>query len=206
MRAFDNINQQTNNNNQTQYNNFVNNNNNNNNNMNNNNMNNNNMNNNMNNNNMNNNNMNNNNMNNNMNNMNMGNMGNFMPQMSPQQYQMWMNMQLQQFEMQKQQARQIGQLLKRQKELMEEMKRKEEARKNEDRDIILFFNHNYDILPLTFKQSTFVSEALMKYLEQTSKQNVKFKFEDIELKIDSSAKTLKDIKGLVNGAEIIVEG
>ena len=199
MRAFDNINQQTNNNNQIQYNNFVNNNNNNNNNMNNNNMNNNNM----NNNNMNNNNMNNNNMNNNINNM---NMGNFMPQMSPQQYQMWMNIQQQQFEMQKQQARQIGQLLKRQKELMEEIKRKEEARNNEDRDIILFFNHNYDILPLTFKQSTFVSEALMKYLEQTNKQNVKFKFEDIELKIDNSAKTLKDIKGLVNGAEIIVEG
>ena len=47
----------------------------------------------------------------------------------------------QHFEMQKMQARQIGQLLKRQKDLVEEMKRREEARKNEDREVILFFNH-----------------------------------------------------------------
>ena len=142
------------------------------------------------------------NMNMNMNNMNNANMGNMMPGMSPQQYQMMME---QQFEMQKMQARQIGQLLRRQKDLVEKMKKREEARKNEDREIILFFNHNYDILPLTFKQSNFVYEVLMKYIEEKNIGNCKFKFEDIELKIDTSAQTLKDIKGLINGSEIIVE-
>ena len=132
----------------------------------------------------------------------------FMPQMSPQQIQMMMNMQQQQFEMQKQQARQIGQLLRKQKELMEEMKKKEEERlrkkENEDNEIILFFNHNYDILPLTFKESTTVAEALSKYIEQSHKQNPKFKHEKEELKIDFSGKTLKEVDGLINGSEITV--
>ena len=133
------------------------------------------------------------------------NAGNFIPQMSPQEYQRMMLLQNQQFEMQKQQARQIGELLKRQKELIEEMKIKEEARKNEDRKIIIFFNHNYDILPLEFRQSTLISEALMKYMEESKKENPKFKYEGLELKIDTSGKSLRDIEGLLNGSEIIVE-
>ena len=138
----------------------------------------------------------------NMNNMN-NNMG-FMPQMSPQQYQMMMNMQKQQFELQKQQARQIGQLLKRQKEFVEGIKRREEERKKEDREIILFFNHDYDILPLTFRQSTTVIEALTEYLNKSNKQNVIFKFEGKELKLDFSGQSLRDIEGLINGSEITV--
>ena len=106
----------------------------------------------------------------------------------------------------KQQAFQIGQLMKKQKELVERIKRNEEKRKNEDREITLFFNHNYDILPLTFRQNTMVCEALQKYLEETNKQNIKFKFEDQELIMDTSGKTLREVEGLVNGAEIIVEG
>ena len=142
---------------------------------------------------------------NNMNNMNMNNMNNmgFMPQMSPEQFQM---MQRQQFEMQKQQARQIGQLLKKQKEFIEEMKRKDEQRKKEydEKEIILFFNHDYDILPLTFKKSTTVLEALNDYINKTNKQNVIFKHEGKELKMDFSGTSLKDVEGLLNGSEITV--
>jgi len=143
----------------------------------------------------------NNNINPNMNNMN-NNIG-FMPQMSPEQFQM---MQRQQFELQKQQARQIGQLLKKQKEFIEEMKRKDEQRKKEEdeKEIILFFNHDYDILPLTFKKSTTVLEALSDYINKTNKQNVIFKHEGKELKMDYSGTSLKDVEGLLNGSEITV--
>jgi hypothetical protein len=125
--------------------------------------------------------------------------------MSPEQVQMMMRMQQQQFEMQKMQAFQIGQLLRKQKELVQRMKQNEERRQNEDLDIILFFNHNYEILPLTFKQSSLVYEALLTYIQQSNKQNVKFKFGGQELKLDQSGKTLKEVEGLVNGSEIIVQ-
>jgi hypothetical protein len=72
-------------------------------------------------------------------------------------------------------------------------------------DIILFFNHNYEILPLTFKQNSLVYEALLTYIQQSNKQNVKFKFGGQELKLDQSGKTLKEVEGLVNGSEIIVQ-
>ena len=84
------------------------------------------------------------------------------------------------------------------------MKAQEEERKKEDREIILFFNHNYNILPLTFKQSTMVCEALDEYIKQTNKREAKFKFENIELRIDNFS-LLKEIKGLSNGSEITVE-
>jgi hypothetical protein len=125
--------------------------------------------------------------------------------MSPEQVQMMMRMQQQQFEMQKMQAFQIGQLLRKQKELVQRMKQNEERRQNEDLDIILFFNHNYEILPLTFKQNSLVYEALLTYIQQSNKQNVKFKFGGQELKLDQSGKTLKEVEGLVNGSEIIVQ-
>ena len=85
------------------------------------------------------------------------------------------------------------------------MKRRERERKEEDSEIILFFNHNYDILPLTFKKSTFLFEALTAYIEKSNKRNPKFKFGDKELKLDlNSGKILGEIEGLVNGAEITV--
>ena len=125
--------------------------------------------------------------------------------MSPEQYQMMLNMQQKQFEMQKKQAFEMGQLLKKQKDLILRMKQNDERRKNENRDIILFFNHNYNILPLTFKQNTLVNEALDTYIQQTNKRNAKFKFEDQELKMDDSGKTLREVEGLSNGAEITVQ-
>ena len=133
---------------------------------------------------------------NNMSNMNYMPQQNNMLQMSPQQMQL--------FEMQKMQARQLGALLKKQKDLVERMKRNEEQKQNEDKEVIIFFNHNYDILPLSFKQnSTMVCEALSKYIEQTQKNNVKFKYEGIELNKEDF-KSLKEL-GIINGSEITVE-
>jgi hypothetical protein len=50
-----------------------------------------------------------------------------------------------------------------------------------------------------------VYEALLTYIQQSNKQNVKFKFGGQELKLDQSGKTLKEVEGLVNGSEIIVQ-
>jgi hypothetical protein len=132
----------------------------------------------------------------NNNNMNYMPQQNNMSQMSQQQMQL--------FEIQKMQARQLGALLKKQKELVERMKRNEEQKQNEDREVIIFFNHNYDILPLSFKQnSTMVCEALSKYIEQTQKNDAKFKYEGIELNKEDF-KSLKEL-GIINGSEITVE-
>ena len=133
---------------------------------------------------------------NNMSNMNYMPQQNNMLQMSPQQMQL--------FEMQKMQARQLGALLKKQKDLVERMKRNEEQKQNEDKEVIIFFNHNYDILPLSFKQnSTMVCEALSKYIEETKKNNAKFKYEGNELNKEDF-KSLKEL-GIINGSEITVE-
>jgi hypothetical protein len=132
----------------------------------------------------------------NNNNMNYMPQQNNMSQISQQQMQL--------FEIQKMQARQLGALLKKQKELVERMKRNEEQKQNEDREVIIFFNHNYDILPLSFKQnSTMVCEALSKYIEQTQKNDAKFKYEGIELNKEDF-KSLKEL-GIINGSEITVE-
>ena len=64
----------------------------------------------------------------NNNNMNYIPQQNNMSQMSQQQMQL--------FEIQKMQARQLGGLLKKQKELVERMKRNEEQKQNEDREVI----------------------------------------------------------------------
>ena len=124
---------------------------------------------------------------------------------NPQQMQFLMNNP--EFEMKKQQYRQMGVLLRKQKEMADRLKAQEEERNKrneEDREIILFFNHNYNILPLTFKQSTMICEALNEYIKQTNKVNAKFKFENTELKIDNF-QSLKEIKGMSNGSEITVE-
>ena len=127
---------------------------------------------------------------------------NYMPQQNNMSQMSQQQMQL--FEIQKMQARQLGALLKKQKELVERMKRNEEQKQNEDREVIIFFNHNYDILPLSFKQnSTMVCEALSKYIEQTQKNNAKFKYEGIELNKEDF-KSLKEL-GIINGSEITVE-
>ena len=111
-------------------------------------------------------------------------------------------------EFMKKQARQCGELLKKQKKLVEEMERQEQIRKEKkkNQEYTVFFNHNYDILPITFKPGTTIAEALKKYLEDSHKQNVTFKFEEELLDPnDSSGKKLGEIEGFANGAEITVE-
>ena len=95
-------------------------------------------------------------------------MGNFMfnpmfnmrPMMTPEQQKMYM-------EVMKSQAREMGQTLLKQKNLMEQIsqnrKKREEERKNGE--LVLFFNHNDDLISITVNASIYVSELLDKYIQ-----------------------------------------
>ena len=139
------------------------------------------------------------------------------PQMIPQQFQNfnpWFNMmppmsqedQQRIFEQKKKQAREMGQILLEQKKMMEMINanRVKREKERQEEEIVLFFNHQYDILPLTFKANDFVPEVLAKYLQQSGKQNVKFRFRNMEL-TETTTKYLYEIEGLRSGEEIIVE-
>ena len=139
------------------------------------------------------------------------------PQMIPQQFQNfnpWFNMMPQMsqqeqqriFEQKKKQAREMGQILLEQKKMMEMINanRAKREKERQEGEIVLFFNHQYDILPITFKANDFVPEVLTKYLQQSGKQNVKFRFRDMEL-TENTPKYLYEIEGLRSGEEIIVE-
>ena len=125
-----------------------------------------------------------------------------MSQMTPEQQQQF------QLEMLKKEAFHKGQILKKQKEAMEmihrnRLKREEERKKGE---LVLFFNHNYDILPITITADKLIPELLNEYINQSGKQNVKFFFKNVELKItDQSGRQLYEIEGLRTGEEIIVK-
>ena len=128
---------------------------------------------------------------------------NMMPMMNPQQQQI-------QFELAKRQAFEMGRTLKQQKEMMERImyyrNQREERRKTGE--IVIFFNYKkeYDILPITLTADKLILEALNEYIEQSQKQNVKFKFKGKELKLnDTSGRRLYELEGLVSGEEIIVE-
>ena len=128
---------------------------------------------------------------------------NMMPMMNPQQQQI-------QFELAKRQAFEMGRTLKQQKEMMERImyyrNQREERRKTGE--IVIFFNYKkeYDILPITLTADKLILEALNEYIEQSQKQNVKFKFKGKELKLnDTSGRRLHELEGLVSGEEIIVE-
>jgi hypothetical protein len=125
-----------------------------------------------------------------------------MSQMTPEQQQQF------QLEMLKKEAFHKGQILKKQKDAMEmihriRQKREEERKKGE---LVLFFNHNYDILPITITADKLIPELLNEYINQSGKQNVKFFFKNVELKItDQSGRQLYEIEGLRTGEEIIVK-
>ena len=128
---------------------------------------------------------------------------NMMPMMNPQQQQI-------QFELAKRQAFEMGRTLKQQKEMMERImyyrNQREERRKTGE--IVIFFNYKkeYDILPITLTADKLILESLNEYIEQSQKQNVKFKFKGKELKLnDTSGRRLHELEGLVSGEEIIVE-
>ena len=120
---------------------------------------------------------------------------NMMPMMNPQQQQI-------QFELAKRQAFEMGRTLKQQKEMMERImyyrNQREERRKTGE--IVIFFNYKkeYDILPITLTADKLILEALNEYIEQSQKQNVKFKFKGKELKLnDTSGRRFHELEGLV---------
>ena len=81
-------------------------------------------------------------------------------------------------------------------------------KKRKTGEITIFFKYkkDFDILPITITADKLIVEALYEYIEQSNKQNVKFKFKGKELKInDTSGKRLYELEGLVSGEEIIVE-
>ena len=132
-------------------------------------------------------------------------MGNFMfnpmfnmgPMMTPEQQYM---------EVMKSQAKEMGQTLLKQKKLMEQINqnraKREEQRKNGE--LVLFFNHNDDLISITVNASIYVSQLLDKYIQTTQKNNVKLIFKGNEFN-ENDARCLYEIEGLVSGEEIIVQ-
>ena len=124
---------------------------------------------------------------------------NMMPSMSQQEQQRI-------FEQKQKQAREMGKMLLGQQKMMEminAIKEKKEKERQEG-EIDLFFNHKYDMLPITAKANDLVPEVLAKYLQKSGKQNVKFRFRNMEL-TENTPKYLYEIEGLRHGEEIIVE-
>ena len=134
-------------------------------------------------------------------------MGNFMfnpmfnmrPMMTPEQQKMYM-------EVMKSEGREMGQTLLKQKKLMEQIsqnrKKREEERKNGE--LVLFFNHNDDLISITVKANIMIPELIEKYAQTTQKNNFKMIFKGNELNIND-ARALYEIEGLVSGEEIIVQ-
>ena len=134
-------------------------------------------------------------------------MGNFMfnpmfnmrPMMTPEQQKMYM-------EVMKSQAKEMGQTLLKQKKLMEQIsqnrKKREEERKNGE--LVLFFNHNDDLISITVKANIMIPELIDKYAQKTQKNNIKLIFKGNELN-ENDARALYEIEGLVSGEEIIVQ-
>ena len=134
-------------------------------------------------------------------------MGNFMfnpmfnmrPMMTPEQQKMYM-------EVMNSQGREMGQTLLKQKKLMEQIsqnrKKREEERKNGE--LVLFFNHNDDLISITVKANIMIPELIEKYAQTTQKNNFKMIFKGNELN-ENDARALYEIEGLVSGEEIIVQ-
>ena len=134
-------------------------------------------------------------------------MGNFMfnpmfnmgSMMTPEQQKIYM-------EVMKSQAKEMGQTLLKQKKLMEQINqnraKREEQRKNGE--LVLFFNHNDDLISITVKANIMIPELIEKYAQTTQKNNFKMIFKGNELNIND-ARALYEIDGLVSGEEIIVQ-
>ena len=113
-----------------------------------------------------------------------------------------------QLELMKKEAFYKGQILKKQKEAMEQI-HKNRAKREEERktaELVLFFKYKDDILPITVTADKMIPELLQLYINISGNQNVKFKFKGQELRIDDqSARSLYEIERLRSGEEIIVE-
>ena len=106
-------------------------------------------------------------------------------------------------------SQEIGYIFQQQKGIMLDLQKRKKERENKrkKREIILFFNHNGDILPLEFNANKSIEDVLKKYIDMTQLKNVKFKYKNIELLENDSNHLLNEFecKGLVTGSEILVE-
>ena len=127
------------------------------------------------------------------------NMFNMKPMMTPEQQKMYM-------ELMKKQAKELGETMKKQRDIMTQIaqnrKKREEERINGE--LVLFFNHNDDLLSLTIKANEMVPVLISKYMEKTHKNNIQFFFRENELGLNDG-RLLYEIEGLVSGEEIIVK-
>ena len=108
-------------------------------------------------------------------------------------------------------AKEIGKIFKEEKQIMVDLqnKKKERENKRKIKEIVLFFNRNNKILPLTFNQCNFLCEIFSKYKEETNNKynnNLKFAFKGYEFTHDDLKLCLYQVKGMVTGEEIIVIG
>ena len=127
------------------------------------------------------------------------NMFNMKPMMTPEQQKMYM-------ELMKKQAKELGETMKKQRDIMTQIaqnrKKREEERINGE--LVLFFNHNDDLLSITIKANEMVPVLISKYMEKTHKNNIQFFFRENELGLNDG-RLLYEIEGLVSGEEIIVK-
>ena len=127
------------------------------------------------------------------------NMFNMKPMMTPEQQKMYM-------ELMKKQAKELGETMKKQRDIMTQIaqnrKKREEERINGE--LVLFFNHNDDLLSITIKANEMVPVLISKYMEKTNKNNIQFFFKENELGLNDG-RLLYEIEGLVSGEEIIVK-
>jgi len=127
------------------------------------------------------------------------NMFNMKPMMTPEQQKMYM-------ELMKKQGKELGETMKKQRDIMVQIAqnraKREEERKNGE--LVLFFNHNDDLLSITIKANEMVPILISKYMEKTHKNNIQLFFRENELGLNDG-RLLYEIEGLVSGEEIIVK-
>ena len=127
------------------------------------------------------------------------NMFNMKPMMTPEQQKMYM-------ELMKKQGKELGETIKKQRDIMVQIAqnraKREEERKNGE--LVLFFNHNDDLLSITIKANEMVPVLISKYMEKTHKNNIQLFFRENELGLNDG-RLLYEIEGLVSGEEIIVK-
>ena len=87
-------------------------------------------------------------------------------------------------------------------QISQNRKKREEERKNGE--LVLFFNHNDDLISITVKANIMIPELIEKYAQTTQKNNFKMIFKGNELN-ENDARALYEIEGLVSGEEIIVQ-
>ena len=113
-------------------------------------------------------------------------------------------------EMRKNQAIQMGKILKEQKELMEKIKRNEMIRQHQrmSRKITLFFKfirteYDFDLLPIEFKATTKLKDVFEQYKNDSNNQNVRFMLDEEELE-PNDERLLGEMKEINDGEEIRV--